>query len=139
MYKFSDNWPVETSLTSFKGNSLLWLILLFKICVKHSFLVVLLCSIWNKTYCSSWHIEVMLTMVFAITESSDLPPAAGTSNGVPPLILWIIIACVGGFTIVAIIVVTAIVCHRRQMATKYQDKRKYVIGRYIKVCFWCRN
>ena len=33
-------------------------------------------------------------------------------NGIPPLVLWIVIGCVGGITGIAIIIVSAIVCRR---------------------------
>lgn len=46
------------------------------------------------------------------------------SNGIPPLILWVSIGCVTGITLLAVLVVTGILCKRK--ADSERRKRSYV-------------
>ena len=69
-----------------------------------------------------------MSTVFKQMQNLDKNQQKG--NGLPPIVLWIVIGCVSGVTLLAIIVVTVIVCKRRASEKK---KRKWVFISFVVV------
>ena len=56
-------------------------------------------------------------------DTTDTHRGNSEGGGIPPFFLWIVIGCVSGVTVIAVIIVTVIVC-RRRMAENERKRRK---------------
>ena len=63
----------------------------------------------------------MMMITFADGKTGNSRQQGNGGNGLPPMVLWIVIGCVSGVTLLAVIVVVVIMCKRRASENK---KRK---------------
>ena len=79
----------------------------------------------------------MLGCAYYVSLCSEREGKTRQSNGIPPLILWVSIGCVTGITLLAVLIVTGILCKRR-MADTERRKRSYVdLVLYLACAYVC--